>query len=160
MPSFDVVSEVDSHELTNAVDQANRELTGRFDFKGVNAKFTLKENDITLSAPSDFQVKQMDEILRKRLPARGIDVRSLDYKEINTNLAEAKQVIAVKQGIEQEAAKKIIKAIKDQKFKAQGSIQKDQIRVTGKSRDDLQEVIAFLKKSEFDIPLQFTNFRD
>ena len=160
MPSFDVVSEVDSHELTNAVDQANRELTGRFDFKGVNAKFTLKENDITLSAPSDFQVKQMDEILRKRLPARGIDVRSLDYKEINTNLAEAKQVIAVKQGIEQEAAKKIIKAIKDQKFKAQGSIQKDQIRVTGKSRDDLQEVIAFLKKSEFNLPLQFGNFRD
>ena len=91
-------------------------------------------------------------------PARGIDVRSLDYKEVNTNLAEAKQVVSVKQGIEQEAAKKIIKALKDQKFKAQGSIQKDQIRVTGKQRDDFQEVIAFLKKSEFDLPLQFTNF--
>ena len=160
MPSFDVVSEVDSHELANAVDQANRELSTRFDFKGINAKFTLKENDITLSAPSDFQVKQMDEILRKRLPARGIDVRSLDYKEVTTNLSEAKQVVTVKQGIDQETAKKIVKATKDQKFKAQASIQKDQIRVTGKSRDDLQEIIAFLKKAEFNIPLQFTNFRD
>lgn len=160
MPSFDVVSEVDSHELTNAVDQANRELSTRFDFKGINAKFTLKENDITLSAPSDFQVKQMDEILRKKLPSRGIDVRSLDYKEVTTNLAEAKQVVTVKQGIEQEAAKKIIKAIKDGGFKVQASIQKDQIRVTGKKRDDLQEVIAFLKESEFNLPLQFTNFRD
>lgn len=160
MPSFDVVSEVDSHELTNAVDQANRELKNRFDFKGVDAKFTLKGNEMTLTAPSDFQLKQMDEILRKKLISRSIDARSLEYKEPEVNLSESKQLLNVRQGIAQDVSKKIIKAIKDGKFKVQAAIQKDQIRVTAKKRDDLQAVIAFLNEKEFDLPLQFDNFRD
>ena len=160
MPSFDVVSSVDSHELTNAVDQASRELKTRFDFKGIDAKFSLKENDITLTAPSDFQLKQMDDILRKKLTSRDIDARSLTYKDPEVNLSEAKQVLTVKQGIAQDAAKKIIKAIKDEKFKVQSAIQKDQIRITGKKRDDLQTVISYLKEKDFDLPLQFDNFRD
>lgn len=160
MPSFDVVSNVDMHELTNAVDQANRELKTRFDFKGINASFALKDAEVTLKAPSDFQLNQMDDILRKKLISRGIDSRSLDYKEPDVQLHEAKQILLVKEGIAQETAKKIIKSIKDANFKVQAAIQGDQVRVTGKKRDDLQAVIAHLKDGDFSLPLQFENFRD
>lgn len=160
MPSFDVISEVDKHELTNAVDQANRELGNRFDFKGVDARFELDDAIITQSAPSEFQLKQMNEILRARLIARGIDVRCLDEGDVEANLASARQKITVKQGIEQPVAKKIIAAIKAAKLKVEAQINGDKLRVTGKKRDDLQLAIALLRKSEFEVPLQFDNFRD
>ncbi|QDH69000.1 YajQ family cyclic di-GMP-binding protein [Marilutibacter alkalisoli] len=160
MPSFDIVSEVDSHELTNAVDQANRELGNRFDFKGVDAKFALDETVISLSAPSDFQLKQMSDILDARLIARGIDVRCLERGEIETNVAGARQKVTVKQGIERELAKKIQAAIKAAKLKVDSQINGDKLRVNGKKRDDLQAAIALLKGGEFELPLQFDNFRD
>lgn len=160
MPSFDVVSEVNAHELTNAVDQANRELSNRFDFKGVDAKFVLEDKIITQTAPSDFQVQQMTDILRARLIARGIDVRCLEFGDVETNLAQAKQKVTVKQGIEQKLAKKIAAAIKDAKIKVETQINGDKLRVSSKKRDDLQEVIALLKKSDFELPLQYDNFRD
>jgi len=160
MPSFDIVSEVDSHELTNAVDQANRELGTRFDFKGVDAKFVLEDQTITQSAPSDFQLKQMNDILRARLIARGIDVRCLEFGDVETNLAGARQKITVKQGIERELAKKIQTSIKDAKLKVESQINGDKLRVTGKKRDDLQTAIALLRGIEFERPLQFENFRD
>ena len=160
MPSFDIVSEVDSHELTNAVDQANRELGTRFDFKGVDAKFVLEDQTITQSAPSDFQLKQMNDILRARLIARGIDVRCLEFGDVETNLAGARQKITVKQGIERETAKKIQGALKDAKLKVDSQINGDKLRVNGKKRDDLQTAIALLRGIEFERPLQFENFRD
>lgn len=160
MPSFDVVSEVDSHELTNAVDQASRELTTRFDFKGVDAKFLLEENTIKLSAPSDFQLQQMADILRARLIARKIDVRCLEFGDIETNVAGARQQVKVKQGIERELAKKIQATLKDSKLKVDSQINGDKLRVTGKKRDDLQEAIAVLRGKEFELPLQYDNFRD
>ena len=160
MPSFDIVSEVDTHELTNAVDQANRELSTRFDFKGVEAKFALEDKLVTQSAPSEFQLQQMTDILRARLIARKIDARCLDFGDIETNLAGARQKITVKQGIERELAKKLQGAIKDAKLKVEAQINGDKLRVTGKKRDDLQDVIALLKKTEFELPLQFDNFRD
>jgi uncharacterized protein YajQ (UPF0234 family) len=160
MPSFDVISEVDKHELTNAVDQASRELTNRFDFKGVDARFELDGFVITLLAPSDFQLKQMLEILRARLTARRIDVRALDVAEPEVNLASAKQKVTVKQGIEQPIAKKIIAEIKAAKLKVETQINGDKLRVSGKKRDDLQLAMALLRKSEVEQPLQFDNFRD
>ncbi|TMN18020.1 YajQ family cyclic di-GMP-binding protein [Pseudoxanthomonas sp. X-1] len=160
MPSFDVVSEVNSHELTNAVDQANRELSNRFDFKGVDAKFVLEDGVITQSAPSDFQLKQMEDILRARLIARGIDARCLEFGEVESNLAGARQKITVKQGIEQKLAKQIAAKIKESKIKVDTQINGDKLRVNGKKRDDLQETIALLKQHEFEQPLQFDNFRD
>ncbi len=160
MPSFDVVSEIDKHELTNAIDQANRELSTRFDFKGVEASFDLDDQVINQSAPSDFQVKQMTDILRARLIARGIDVRCLEFGEVETNLAGARQKVTVKQGIEQKLAKKIVAAIKDAKLKVEAQINGDKLRISGKKRDDLQDVMALLKKSDFELPLQFENFRD
>lgn len=160
MPSFDVVSEVDTHELTNAVDQANRELTTRFDFKGVDAKFELDDKLINQSAPSDFQLKQMEDILRARLIARGIDARCLEFGDVETNLAGARQKITIKQGIERDLAKKIQGAIKDAKLKVDSQINGDKLRVTGKKRDDLQAVMALLRASEYERPLQFDNFRD
>ena len=160
MPSFDVVSEVDTHELTNAIDQANRELATRFDFKGVDAKFERDGDVINQTAPTEFQLKQMNDILRARLAARGIDVLSLEFGDIETNLAQARQKITVKQGIEQKIAKKIAAALKDAKLKVESQINGDKLRVTGKKRDDLQDAIALLKKENFEIPLQFNNFRD
>lgn len=160
MPSFDIVSEVDGHELTNAVDQANRELGNRFDFKGVDARFELEEAVITQSAPSDFQLQQMTDILRARLIARGIDVRCLEFGDIETNVAGARQKITVKQGIERELAKKIQSTLKDAKLKVDSQINGDKLRVNGKKRDDLQSAIALLKGQEFELPLQFENFRD
>lgn len=160
MPSFDVVSEVDGHELTNAVDQANRELANRFDFKGVEAKFELDDGVITQSAPSEFQLKQMTDILRARLIARGIDVRCLEFGDIETNVAGARQKISVKQGIERELAKKLQATLKEAKLKVDSQINGDKLRVNGKKRDDLQAAIALLKAGEFERPLQFDNFRD
>ncbi len=160
MPSFDIVSTIDQHEVSNAVDQANREVTTRFDFKDTNARLELSKDKITLIAPTDFQLKQVDEILRNKLAKRQVDIRSFDYKEISTNLNEAKQIIEVKQGIDSDNAKKIVKLIKDTQAKVQAAIQGDQIRVTGKKRDDLQEVIAKLREAKVALPLQFINFRD
>jgi len=160
MPSFDVVSEVNQHELTNAVDQANRELSTRFDFKGVDAKFVLEDQVINQSAPSDFQLKQMEDILRARLIARSIDVRCLEFGEVETNLAGARQKVTVKQGIERDLAKKIQGAIKDAKLKVESQINGDKLRITGKKRDDLQAAIALLKAGNYERPLQFDNFRD
>jgi uncharacterized protein YajQ (UPF0234 family) len=160
MPSFDVVSEIDKHELTNAVDQANREVTTRFDFKDSQAKYEVAENDITLRAQSDFQVKQMHEILLLKLSKRGIDTRCLNFDPIMTSLNEARQKATIKQGIDKEFAKKIVKAIKDANLKVQTSIQGEQIRVSGKKRDDLQTAIALLREAKLDLPLQFVNFRD
>ena len=160
MPSFDIVSEVDTHELTNAVDQANRELSTRFDFKGVEAKFALEDKLVTQSAPSEFQLQQMTDILRSRLAARKIDVRSLEFGEVLTNVAGARQKITVKQGIERELAKKLQAAMKDAKLKVDSQINGDKLRVNGKKRDDLQDTMALLKKTEFELPLQFDNFRD
>ena len=160
MPSFDVVSEVDTHELTNAVDQANRELTTRFDFKGVDAKYILEEDVISQSAPSDFQLQQMTDILRARLSARKIDTKSLEFGDVETNVAGARQKITVKQGIEQKIAKKIAATLKEAKLKVESQINGDKLRVTGKKRDDLQDAMALLKKTDFDLPLQFDNFRD
>lgn len=160
MPSFDIVSKVDNHELANAVDQANREVDNRFDFKGSGAKFELAENVITLSAPNDFQLKQMADILNAKLAARKIDVQSLEYKEPEISLNQARQQANVKQGIDTPTAKKIIKLIKDQKMKVQAAIQGEQVRITGKKRDDLQNVIALLKDQTLDLPLQYENFRD
>ena len=160
MPSFDVVSEVNPHELTNAVDQANRELSTRFDFKGVDAKFVLEDQVINQSAPSDFQLKQMEDILRARLIARGIDVRCLEFGDVETNLAGARQKVSVKQGIERELAKKIQGALKDAKIKVDSQINGDKLRVTGKKRDDLQAAMALLRAGNYERPLQFDNFRD
>ena len=160
MPSFDIVSEFDAHELTNAVDQASREVGQRFDFKGTNAKFELKESVVTLAAPADFQLKQMLEILKLKLSKRGIDVACLKIDEPVITGQTAKQLVTLRQGIETELAKKIQRQIKDSKLKVQAAIQDKQVRITGKSRDELQEAIALVKKGGYDLPLQFSNFRD
>ncbi len=160
MPSFDVVSEVDKHELTNAVDQANRELATRFDFKGTDANFELEGYVVTQVAPSAFQLKQMIDILRGRLSARGIDVRCMDVAEPLENLGGARQKITIRQGIEQAVAKKLIVAVKQATLKVETQLNGDKLRVSGKKRDDLQEVIALLRKTDVELPLQFQNFRD
>ena len=162
MPSFDAVSELDTHELTNAVDQANRELSQRFDFKDTGAEFELKEKEMTVSlkAPVEFQLKQMVDILAQRLSKRGIDVRCMEKKDPVTNLAEARQDIVLRQGIDQDTGKKLQKILKDSKLKVQAQINGTQLRVTGKQRDDLQAAMATMKKAELDRPLQFKNFRD
>jgi uncharacterized protein YajQ (UPF0234 family) len=160
MPSFDVVSEFDSHELTNAVDQAVRELTQRFDFKGTDATFELEEGTVTMSAPADFQLRQMLEILKLRIAKRGIDIACLEVKDPVVNLAKAKQLVVVKQGIDAETGRKVSRLLKDSKLKVQAQIQGDKVRVNGKKRDDLQEAIAFLRKADVGVPLQFNNFRD
>lgn len=160
MPSFDIVSKTDQHEVTNAVDQANREINTRFDFKGMNARIEIVKETITLIAPSDFQLKQVDEILRNKLAKRNVDVRSIEYKDPEVKLNEARQEALIKQGIETELAKKIVKQIKEANLKVQAAIQGDHIRVTGKKRDDLQAVIAMLREAKFNMPLQFDNFRE
>ena len=160
MPSFDVVSEVDKHELTNAVDQANRELSTRFDFKGTDDKFELEGFVVTQIAGSAFQLKQMLDILRARLSARGIDTRCLDVADPLENLGGARQKVTIKQGIEQPISKKLIASIKEAKLKVETQITGEKLRVTGKKRDDLQEVMSLLKATDLELPLQFNNFRD
>lgn len=160
MPSFDVVSELDPHEVANAVDQANREVGTRFDFKGTGAKFELAELVITLSAPADFQLKQMMDILKLKLTKRGIDIVCMKVDEPVVTGQTAKQVATLRQGIDTELGKKLQRLIKDSKLKVQAAIQDKQVRITGKSRDDLQSAIALVRGSKLDLPLQFTNFRD
>lgn len=160
MPSFDVVSQVNMHEVTNAVDQANREVTNRFDFKGTNSRFERQESVITMHAPSEFQLKQMYDVLMGKLAKRKVDLACLEVGEIEESGKEARQTITVRQGIESELAREIVKRIKKSKMKVQAAIQGDKVRVSGKKRDDLQEVIGLLKEEKWDMPLQFDNFRD
>ena len=160
MPSFDIVSEVDQHELKNAVDQANREITGRFDFKGSDSKIKQVENVLNLESTSKFQIRQIHEILYNKMSKRGLDLRCLDLGDIDERGNRAYQTATVKAGIDSDDARKIVKLIKQEKIKVQAAIQGEQIRVTGKKRDDLQKVIALLKKSDIDLPLQYQNFRD
>jgi len=160
MPSFDIVSEVNKQEVTNAVDQSNREVGTRFDFKGSNAKFELESNQVTMRAPNEFQLKQMFDILKERLARRKVDVRCLQVDPPQINVSEAWQIVTVRQGIEAELARKIVKITKGGKLKVQAAIQGDKVRVTGKKRDELQQVIGMLKDSDIDMPLQYTNYRD
>lgn len=161
MPSFDIVSELDNHEVTNAVDQANKEVGTRFDFKGSNASFELdKDDNIVMTAESTFQLQQMLPILYGKMGKRGIDVASLDSGKIQDTGRTATQIITLKQGIGSDLAKKIVKLIKDKKLKVQAAINGDKVRVTGKKRDDLQEVIQMLRTENLEQPLQFNNFRD
>jgi uncharacterized protein YajQ (UPF0234 family) len=160
MPSFDVVSEIDTHELTNAVDQALRELAQRFDFKGTDATFELEGTTVTMIAPAEFQLKQMLEILKLRIAKRGIDVGCLDIQDPEVNLARARQHVVLKVGIDADAGRKVSRLIKDSKIKVQAQVAGDKVRVTGKKRDDLQEAIALLRKADVGVPLQFANFRD
>ena len=160
MPSFDVVSEIDQHELTNAIDQANREISNRFDFKGTNSKIEITDDNLLVLSASEFQVKQINDILETKLTKRGLDIRCLDYGEIIENNNEARQTVVIKKGVDKELARKIVKLIKNSKLKIQATIQGEQVRITGKKRDDLQQAIATLKEEKFDIPLQYVNFRD
>lgn len=160
MPSFDAVSEIDLHELANAVDQANREVSQRFDFKDTGAKYELTDHTVTLRAQVDFQLKQMLDIFSLKLSKRGIDVACMDPGEPQVSLNAASQAVVLRHGIDQDAGKKLQRALKDSKLKVQAAIQGDQLRVTGKQRDDLQAAIALLKTVEVGRPLQFRNFRD
>lgn len=160
MPSFDVVSEINEHELNNAIDQTNREVTNRFDFKGTNSRVEHSDKMVTLFAPTEFQLKQIDDILKTKMSKRGIDIKCLEHGDIAETNNEARQPVTVRQGIDKELAKKITRIIKDSGLKVQAAIQGDQVRVSGKKRDDLQEAIALLKKSNIELPLQFVNFRD
>ncbi|MCG7923344.1 MAG: YajQ family cyclic di-GMP-binding protein [Candidatus Thiodiazotropha lotti] len=160
MPSFDIVSEVDLQEVRNAVDQANREIGTRFDFKGVDAQFEQNESEINLKAEQEFQLNQMMDILRQKLVKRGVDVAAMDIKEPQTSLNAARQAVVIKQGIETDIAKKMVKEIKASKLKVQAQIQGDQLRVSGKKRDDLQQVITLMRESDYGLPLQYQNFRD
>jgi len=160
MPSFDVVSEVDMHEVTNAVDQANREVRTRFDFKGTDSSFTREDAAITMKSESEFQLKQMLDMLQGKLNKRGIDIACLSVAEPELLGKEARQVVTIRQGLETDLSRKIVKMIKDSKVKVQGAIQGEKVRVTGKKRDDLQQVIANLREAKFDMPLQYVNFRD
>jgi uncharacterized protein YajQ (UPF0234 family) len=160
MPSFDVVSEVNQHELSNGVDQAIREVTTRFDFKGTGSNFELKDNVISMNTESDFQLTQMYDILCNKLVKRGIDIACLEKGEPVIQARTATQDIKVNEGIETPVAKDMIKLIKQSKAKVQTAIQGEQLRVTGKKRDDLQAVIALLKDANLEVPLQYKNFRD
>ncbi len=160
MPSFDIVSEFDQHEVNNAIDQANREVGTRYDFKNTNAIFELKEEVINLSAQSDFQLQQMIEILKAKMAKRQVDLQILDIKNPVIALNKATQEVKLKKGIDKELAKKVVQIIKDSKTKVQAAIQGEQVRVTGKNRDDLQEIIALMRGQDLGMPLQFNNFRD
>lgn len=160
MPSFDVVSEVEMHELKNAIDQANREVSTRFDFKGTECSFALNDETITLAAEGEFQLKQMRDILRAKMVKRNIDSGALDVQKVEGSLKNTRQKILLKQGLDSDAGRKVTKAIKAGKFKVQTQVQGDQVRVTGKKRDDLQQVMAMLREEDIGTPVQFTNFRD
>lgn len=160
MPSFDIVCELDEHEVNNAVDQANREVGNRFDFKGTNAKYEFNQDKIKLKAEVDFQLQQMLDILCNKLTKRSIDLGHMEVGEPVIANKTAEQVVTMKQGITTDIAKKIVKMIKEKKFKVQASIQGEQVRVTGKKLDELQEVIAYLKEEKVGLPIQFGNYRD
>lgn len=160
MPSFDVVSEVDQHELRNAIDQVVREIGTRYDFKGAGAEVTLAEGAISLAAASEFHIRQIHPMLFQRLAKRGIDVGCLEEGDIEESGQRTRQSIAVREGIDKELARKLTRCIKDSKLKVQASVQGQQLRVSGKKRDDLQQVIALLKAGDWGLPLQYQNFRD
>ena len=160
MPSFDVISEVDLQEVRNAVDQASRELRTRFDFKGVDASFEYADEGILLAAMEELQLGQMLDILKDKLNRRGVDVRALDPGTIEASGKQKRQAFALKQGIDRDTAKRLVKILKDSRLKVQSQIQGEQVRVTGKKRDDLQQAIAALKDAGLEVPLDFTNFRD
>lgn len=161
MPSFDTVSEANLVEVKNAVDQANKEISTRFDFKGTDARVEQKERDLTAYADSEFQLQQVRDVLNNKMVKRNVDVRFLDLGKIEKIGGDkVKQVIKVKNGIETEDAKKLVRIIKDSKMKVQASIQGDAVRVTGAKRDDLQDAMALLRKEMKDLPLDFNNFRD
>ena len=161
MPSFDIVSEVNKVELKNAIDQANKEVSTRFDFKGSDARIEQKELELTVFADDDFKLGQVKDVMMNKMAKRGVDSRLLDEKkQEKIGGDKVKQVITIKNGIESDLAKRIVKLIKDAKIKVQASIQGEAVRVTGKDRDDLQEAIALCKKQIEDVPLQFNNFRD
>jgi len=160
MPSFDVVSDFDAHEVSNAVDQANREVNTRFDFKGTGSKFALDDQLVTLTSQSDFQLQQMLDILRQKLAKRGIDIGCIKEEEVEITGSEARQNIILRRGIDTPLARELVKKIKSSKIKVQSAIQGDKLRVSGKKRDDLQAVIGLLKDQDVDLPLQYENFRD
>jgi len=160
MPSFDTVSELDMHEVTNAIDQAKRELGNRWDFKNVDADIISDKEMVTFSAEQDYQIEQLIEMLQMAFAKRGLDVRSLSESTDSKAGKLVKRSFHIKQGIDQDTARKMVKLIKEQKMKVQVAIQGDKVRVTAKKRDDLQQVMSFLKESDLDIPLQFNNFRD
>jgi len=160
MPSFDVVSDFDAHEANNAVDQANREVNTRFDFKGTGSKFVLEDDVISLTSQSDFQLQQMLDILRQKLSKRGVDIGCLKEEEIEITGNEARQKVVMRKGIDTPLARELVKKIKSSKIKVQSAIQGDKLRISGKKRDDLQSVISLLKDTDTDLPLQYENFRD
>ena len=160
MPSFDVVSDFDSHEANNGVDQANREVNTRFDFKGTGSKYEIEEQVITLTTQSEFQLQQMLDILRQKLSKRGINIACLEEQDAEIGNNGAHQQVVMRRGIDADRARKLVKQIKAAKLKVQAAIQGDKLRVSGKKRDDLQNVIAMLKESDIGLPLQYENFRD
>ena len=160
MPSFDVVSEVDNHELNNAIDQANREIETRYDFKGAEARVDRDGENLRLDAQSEFQLEQMMDILLKKMAKRGIDVRCVEQGKMVETGRRATLPVSVKQGIDADAAKRMVKAIKDSKIKVQAAVQGEKLRISGKKRDDLQAVMSLLRGGEWDRPLQFENLRD
>ncbi len=160
MPSFDTVSEIDHHELSNAIDQANREIGTRYDFKGSDAKIEQTDNQLTLNAESDFQIKQMTPILKEKMSKRGFDVSCLEFSDVVEMNKRARQQVLVREGLDQDLARKIVKLIKESKIKAQAAIQGDQVRVSGKKRDDLQKIMQLIREANLGIPIQFNNFRD
>ena len=161
MPSFDIVSEVSQVEVRNAVDQTNKEVSTRFDFKGSDARVEQKENVLTLFADDDFKLSQVTDILTGKLTKRGVDIRSLKYGDVEKISGnKVKQAVTVREGVEQELAKKVVRTLKDSKLKVQASIQGDAVRVSGTKRDELQNAIALVKKAITDFPLQYQNFRD
>ncbi|MGB5831525.1 MAG: YajQ family cyclic di-GMP-binding protein [Thiohalocapsa sp.] len=160
MPTFDVVSECDMQEVRNAVDQANREIGTRFDFKGVAASFELADGEIRLQGEQEFQLQQMMDILRQKLVKRSVELAALEVDEPITTLNAARQRVGLKQGIDSETAKRMVKSLKASKLKVQAQVQGEQLRVSGKKRDDLQQAIAYLKADDWQRPLQFQNFRD
>jgi uncharacterized protein YajQ (UPF0234 family) len=160
MPSFDIISEFDKHELQNAVDQANKEVGTRFDFKGTDSSFELNDDKLLMISESTFQLQQMFSIVCSKLTRRGIDIACMDVGDAKPSGKGMRQEIIMKQGLDSAVAKKIVKLIKDKKLKVQAAIQGDQVRVTGKKRDDLQEVIQMLREEKLEIPLQYDNFRD
>jgi len=160
MPSFDVVSEVDMQEVTNAVDQANREVATRFDFKGTGSNYQRDAAVVTMESGSEFQLRQMLDILQSKLNRRGIDIRCLSVDEPRLSGKVAHQSVTLRQGLDSDLARSLVKRIKDAKLKVQAAIQGDKLRVSGKKRDDLQKVIALLKEADTELPLQYNNFRD
>ena len=160
MPSFDVVSEVDLHQLTNAVDQASRIVANRFDFKGVEASFNREEHNVLITAEAEFQVTQMEDMLRSALIKCQIDPAAMDCSEPVTSGKQVKETVVLRHGLDSDQCRSIVKAIKASKLKVQAQVQGEQVRVTGKKRDDLQQVMALLRDKDFGAPLQFNNFRD